>query len=75
MGSSGENGSLDCELPLTSFEARCEKKCASPYIGERFSENSVGGKCLMGAVLRITLTLSGPRQEAVGGWNYFTELL
>jgi hypothetical protein len=32
-----------------SFEAGCDKKYASPYIGERFGENSVGGKWLMGA--------------------------
>jgi hypothetical protein len=55
------------ELPVTSFEAGCEKKCASPYIGERFGENSVGGKWLIGAGLRIPLTLLGRRQGAVGG--------
>src|ERR1019366_161117 len=50
-----------------SFEAGCDKKCASPYIGERFGENSVGGKWLMGAVLRIPLTLTGRGKGAVGG--------
>src|ERR1019366_10372235 len=55
------------ELPVTSFEAGCEIKCASPYIGERLGENSVGGKWLMGAVLRIPLTLTGRGKEAVGG--------
>jgi hypothetical protein len=55
------------ELPVTSVEAGCENKCASPYIGERFGENSVGGKWLMGAVLRIALTLTGRGQGAVGG--------
>jgi hypothetical protein len=55
------------ELPVTNLEAGCENKCASPYIGERFVENSVGGKWLMGAVLRIPLTLSGRAQGAVGG--------
>jgi hypothetical protein len=39
----------------------------SPYIGERFGENGVGGKWLMGAVLRITLTLSGRGQGALEG--------
>jgi len=36
-----------------------ENKCASPYIGDRFGENGVGGKSLMGALLRIPLTLMG----------------
>jgi hypothetical protein len=43
------------------------EKCASPYIGERFGENSVGGKWLMGAMIRISLTLSGQRKGAVWG--------
>jgi hypothetical protein len=38
-----------------------------PYIGERFGENSVGGKWLMDAGLRIPLTLSGRGRGAVGG--------
>jgi hypothetical protein len=54
-------------LPVTSLEAGCENKCASPYIGERFGENSVGGKWLIGAGLRIPLTLLGHGQGAVGG--------
>jgi hypothetical protein len=54
-------------LLVTNLEAGCENKCASPYIGERFGENSVGGKWLMGKVLRITLTLSGRAQGAVEG--------
>jgi hypothetical protein len=54
------------ELPVTSFEAGREKKCASPYIGERFGESSVGGKWLMGALLRIPLTLLGRGQGVVG---------
>ena len=54
-------------LPVTNLEAGCENKCASPYIGEWFGENSVGGKCLMGAVLRIALTLTGRGKGAVGG--------
>src|ERR1017187_2526407 len=33
--------------PLTA-EDIAAKKCASPYIGQRFGENSVGGKWLMG---------------------------
>jgi hypothetical protein len=49
------------------LRAPCENKYASPYIGERFGENSVGGKWLMGAGLRIPLTLSGRGQGAVGG--------
>ena len=44
-----------------------ENKCASPYIGERFGENGVGGKWLMGALLRISLTLMGHGNGAVGG--------
>jgi len=52
--------------PLTA-EDIAAKKCASPHIGERFGENSVGGKCLISAVLRIPLTLLGRRQGAVGG--------
>jgi hypothetical protein len=54
-------------LPVTNLEAGCENKRASPYIGERFGENSVGGKWLMGAVLRMALTLMGRGQGAVGG--------
>jgi hypothetical protein len=54
-------------LPVISLEAGCENKCASPYIGEPFGENSVGGKWLIGAGLRIPLTLSGRGQGAVGG--------
>jgi hypothetical protein len=54
-------------LPVTNLEAGCENKCASPYIGERLGENSVGGKWLMGAVLRIALTLTGRGQGAVWG--------
>jgi hypothetical protein len=46
------------ELPVTNLEAGSDNKCASPYIGERFGKNSVGGKWLMGAVLRIPLTRS-----------------
>ena len=40
-----------CEegLQVTNLEAGRENKCASPYIGQRFDENSVGGKWLMGA--------------------------
>ena len=60
---------------VTSFEPGCENKCASPYIGERFGENSVGGKWLMGALLRIPLTLLGHGNGAVGGLNYFADLL
>ena len=57
-----------CKEALSvTFEAGCENKCASPYIGERFGENSVGGKWLMGAVLRIALTLAGRGKGAVGG--------
>src|ERR1035437_9375645 len=52
--------------PRGVFEG-CENKCASPYIGERFGENSVGGKWLIGAGLRIPLTLSGRGQGAAGG--------
>ena len=52
--------------PLTA-EDIAAKKCASPYIGERFGENSVGGKWLMGAGLRIPLTLLGRGQGAFGG--------
>jgi hypothetical protein len=44
-----------------------ENKCASPYIGERFCENGVGGKWLMGGLLRIPLTLMGHGDGAVGG--------
>ena len=44
-----------------------ENKCASPYIGERFDENGVGGKWLMGALLRIPLTLMGHGNGALGG--------
>jgi hypothetical protein len=44
-----------------------ENKCASPYIGERFGENGVGGKWLMGALLRIPLTLMGHGNGALGG--------
>ena len=55
------------ELPVTSLEAGCGKKCASPYIGERFGEKSVGGKWLMGAVLCVALTLTDRGKEAVGG--------
>ena len=36
------------------------------YIGERFGENGVGGKWLMGALLRIPLTLSGQGNGVVG---------
>ena len=54
-------------LPVPNLEADCENKCTSPYIGERFGENSVGGKWLIGAGLRIPLTLLGRRQGAVGG--------
>ena len=53
--------------PSSHRRRHCCKKCASPYIGERFGENSVGGKWLMGAELRIPLTLLGRRQRAVGG--------
>ena len=49
------------------MEKRAAKINAPLYIGERFGENSVGGKRLMGAMLRITLTLSGRAQGAVGG--------
>ena len=49
------------------LRAGCENKCASSYIGERFLENSVGGKWLMGRSLRIPLTLLGRRQGAVWG--------
>jgi hypothetical protein len=44
-----------------------ENKCASPYIGERLGENSVGGKWLMSALLRIPLTLMGRGIGALGG--------
>jgi len=44
-----------------------ENKCASPYIGERFGENGVGGKWLMGALLRLPLTLLGHGNGVVGG--------
>jgi hypothetical protein len=54
-------------LLVTNLEAGCENKCASPYIGERFGEISVGGKWLIGAGLRIPLTLTGRGQGAVGG--------
>ena len=52
---------------MNSIEDIAAKKCASPYMGERFGENSVGGKWLIGAVLRIPLTLSGRGKRAVGG--------
>jgi hypothetical protein len=55
------------ELPVTNLETGSDNKCASPYIGERFGENSVDGKWLMGAVLRIPLTLTSRRQGTVGG--------
>ncbi|MEI6780525.1 MAG: hypothetical protein WCQ21_06335, partial [Verrucomicrobiota bacterium] len=45
------------------------------YIGERFGENSVGGKWLMGWMLRMSLTLLGRGKGAVEGLNYFAELL
>ena len=54
-------------LPVTNLEAGCENKCASPYIGVRFGENSVGGMWLIGAGLRISLTLSEHGKGAVGG--------
>ena len=41
-------------------------KYASPYIRERFGENSVGGKWLMAAELRIPLTLLGRGRERLG---------
>ena len=44
-------------LPVPNLEAGCENKYASSYIGEPFGENSVGGKWLIGAGLRIQLTL------------------
>jgi hypothetical protein len=44
-----------------------EKKCASPYMGERLSENGVGGKWLMGALLCIPLTLMGRGNGVLGG--------
>jgi hypothetical protein len=62
-------------LPVTNREAGCENKCASPYIGERFGENSVGGKWLMGAVLRIALTLTGRGQGAAGGVKLFHSIV
>jgi hypothetical protein len=37
------------------------------YIGERFGENSAGGKLLMGKWLRIPLTLLGRGKGQVGG--------
>ena len=52
---------------VTSFEPGCENKCASPYMGERFGENGVGGKWLMGALLRIPLTFLGHGKGAVRG--------
>jgi hypothetical protein len=54
-------------LPVTNLEAGCENKCASPYIGEPFRENSVGGKWLMRAMLRIPLTLLGRGRGRLGG--------
>jgi hypothetical protein len=63
-----QRGSQPCQaVRVANPEAGCEKKCPSPYIGERFGENSVGGKWLMGVGLRIPLTLLGRRQGAVGG--------
>jgi hypothetical protein len=53
--------------PPSHRRRHCGKKCASPYIGERFGENSVGGKWLMGAGLRIPLTLLARGQGAFGG--------
>ena len=44
-----------------------ENKCAAPYIGERIGENGVGGKWLMGTLLRIALTLMGHGNGVVGG--------
>jgi hypothetical protein len=52
---------------MKKIEDIAAKKCASSYIGEAFAENSVGGKWLMGAGLRIPLTLLERRQGAVGG--------
>jgi hypothetical protein len=52
--------------PLTAEDITA-KKCASPYIGEPFGENGVGGKWLIGAVLRIPLTLLGRGQGRLGG--------
>jgi hypothetical protein len=48
---------MDCPckegLPVTNLEEGCENKYASPYIGEPFGENRVGGKWLIGAGLHI----------------------
>jgi hypothetical protein len=63
------------EAQLALFPDPYENKCASPYIGERFGENSVGGNWLMGALLRIPLTLMGHGNGAFGVWNYSAELL
>ena len=60
---------------VVSTHPACAKKCASSYMGERFGGNSVGGKWLMGEVLRIPLTLIGHGNAAVRGCNYFAELL
>ena len=57
---------IDAFLAFLNRPSR-ENKCASPYIGERFGENSVGGKWLMGALLRIPLTLLGYGNG--GGWG------
>jgi hypothetical protein len=47
--------------------SHAENKCASPYIGERFGENGVGGKWLIGGLLRIPLTLLSHGNGAVEG--------
>jgi len=52
---------------MNNIEDIAAKKCAAPYIGERFGENSVGGKWLMGKWLRIPLTLLGRGKGPVGG--------
>jgi hypothetical protein len=45
------------------------------YIGERFGENSVGGKWLMDKWLRTPLSLLGRGKGLVGERDYFAELL
>jgi hypothetical protein len=57
---------LNYALPVTNSESRCGNKYVSSYIGEQFGENRVGEKWLMGAGLRIPLTLSERGRGLVG---------
>jgi hypothetical protein len=67
LGQSRVTKQLDTVHLRSSFGAACENKCASPSIGEPFGEYSVGGKWLMGELLRIPLTLLGHGYGALGG--------